>query len=106
MTGDVDVLRVPAVWTETDREMRLDDSRGTPAHKRRSVHRDAVDGVDPRTDRVKVIVTGVAQISGAAIHDFIDNLLHPRRPAAHLRRDKDVDRLRLIRPRARKDFRA
>ena len=38
----------------------------------------------------------IAEISFAAIDDFIDNLLHPRGAASHLRRDKHILRSRPI----------
>ena len=51
-------------------------------------------------------MTLITEIAFAAIHDFIDELLHPSGTASHLGSDKDIFRLRLIVLRAFENFRA
>ena len=51
---------------------------------------------DPGADRIEVRLSRAGELASSACDDLIDDLLHPRGAAAHLRGDKDILGLREV----------
>ncbi len=106
MTRDVDVARLGARGTELRRQMRLDDPRRTlGADERRVAHRHALPALEPRRHGVHRRAAR-HEIPAPAMQHLVDDVLHPRRPALHLRHDEDVLGARLVRLGAREALHA
>src|SRR5215510_3423711 len=100
MPGDVDVVGLCAVGTEFSRQVGFNNTCRIFPHQWRLFERHAIDSVDPGRNGIEMSVPLVAEVTFAAIDDFIDNLLHPRGAASHLGRDKNIFRPGLILARA------
>src|SRR6185503_19915578 len=97
MPSGVDIACIRTERTESCRQVRLDDPRRPLRPQKRSLlHRDTLASLDPRSDRVH-LASRLHQIAASPVENLVDNMLHPCRPAFHLRCDEDVFETWLIR---------